>query len=126
MKQTFSLAIILASLASPAFAQGYAEQQAAYSNASTSVSKPLMIIRFNQRQVLYKQSLYQTLARALDVVPDAKFELVSFMPPKGGKQKLGEVVQTLQSMGLNQTQYVARTEIAPHGEFEEIHIYPYR
>ena len=83
-----------------------------------------MVIRFNERQVLFQKPLYQVVSEALKASPSTQFELVSLMPtnPSQGQQ-LGDVVQSLQAMGVPSQQFSARTQQAPHQSYEEVHIY---
>lgn len=41
---------------------------------------PLMIIRFNRRNISYEEQLYNVLSRALEVKPSVRFEIVSMAP----------------------------------------------
>ena len=55
--------------------------------ASLSGRRPLMIIRFNKKNVAYKQPLYQTIKATLKKQPDAKFEIVSVTPENSVKDE---------------------------------------
>ena len=55
--------------------------------ASLSGRRPLMIIRFNKKNVAYKQPLYQTIKATLKKQPDAKFEIVSVTPENSEKDE---------------------------------------
>jgi len=81
-----------------------------YEVESTS-EKPLIVIRFNQRHVMYERSLYNTISRALQVKPSAVFDVVSVAPQAKDKasqqrnnaiatQNTRKVLATLHEMGL--------------------------
>jgi len=57
---------------------GFMDTSHAASNAvSPRGDLPLMVIRFNHSHIAYEKSLYDTIAEALKVAPNAKFEVVS-------------------------------------------------
>jgi len=43
----------------------------------TKDDMPLMVIRFAHSNVMYEKSLYDTIARALKIRPDARFDIIS-------------------------------------------------
>ena len=55
-------------------------------------AKPLVVIRFNQPQVYYEQSLYQAVSKAVAVRSDLMFDVVSAAP--GGTANDAGWVQT--------------------------------
>jgi hypothetical protein len=93
-------------------------------SAQAASGRPLVIIRFNQRNVQYQRPLYQAVSRALNTAPDVHFEVISYMPSRPAEpQQLGGVVGTLQSMGVTQQQFSATTQAAPNATYEEVHIF---
>lgn len=63
----------------PKIAGGQPEALAAHAD------KPVMVIRFNQPRVNYEMQLYSILQKALDIKPEAKFEVVSLIPSIGSE-----------------------------------------
>lgn len=72
--------------------------------------KPLMVVRFNQDAVPYEWPLYNTLSKALEVKPQAQFDVVSVAPrshdlaQKNGadtaSEDLTKVLATLKEIGM--------------------------
>ena len=73
--------------------------------------RPLVVIRFDRKNVDYSQALFTAINRTLDRKPDAVFDLVAVSPSGGAPTQLSinahsaqrsaeEVLQTLSDMGL--------------------------
>lgn len=78
--------------------------------------KPLMVIRFNQPEVAYEWPMYETLTKALESKPQARFDVVSVAPRMTDpvKQKesntianddVEKVLSTLKEIGMPETRY---------------------
>ncbi len=100
------------SLVNRAFAQSQALASAATQSSGPRVGdRPLVVIRFDQPDVQYQQTLYNAVSRALDRKPSASFDLVAVSPKRGtsaqvalnssqNKRNAEAVLRTLSDMGL--------------------------
>jgi hypothetical protein len=70
---------LLVLVVTPALAQMNAAGGAA--TTQPQAEKPLLIVRFNKENVKYKPPLQQTVEKAISIKPDAKFDVVSLIPP---------------------------------------------
>lgn len=97
--------------------------------ANLSGRRPLMIIRFNKKNVAYEQSLYKAVKAALDKRPRTSFEIVAVSPKntKSGEIeaiKNAEAIRTsLISMGLPENRiYLSKSDNASI-QTTEVHLY---
>lgn len=78
--------------------------------------KPLMVIRFNEASVPYEWPLYETLTKALEVKPQAHFDVVSVAPRSQdlnqqmkdsdtASSDLARVLGTLKEIGMPENRY---------------------
>lgn len=109
---------------SPAMAQMEAMQEAG----------PLVIIRFQHKNVLYDRSLYMAVSKALEVNPAMQFDVVAFAPVKGTPSRdrayekmteayLERVMGSLSKMGLPGGRVNAMMEHSRQVAVPEVHIF---
>lgn len=98
-------------------------------DANLAGRRPLMVIRFNKKDVAYEQSLYKAVKAALDKRPSTDFEIVAVSPAnaKSGEfeaAKNAEAVRSsLISMGLPESRiYSSKTQNASI-QTTEVHLY---
>ncbi|MGN1078857.1 MAG: hypothetical protein ACI4TE_01655, partial [Alphaproteobacteria bacterium] len=98
-------------------------------DADLAGRRPLMVIRFNKKNVAYEQSLYKAVKAALDKRPNTGFEIVAVSPAnaKSGEAeaaKNADAVHTsLISMGLPEDRiYSSKTKSASI-QTTEVHLY---
>lgn len=95
--------------------------------------KPLMVVRFNQDAVAYEWPLYNTLTKALEVKPQAQFDIVSVatrskdlnqQKANGDKANadLEKVLATLKEIGMPDNRYDV-TKIYDDVPSSEVRIY---
>lgn len=95
---------------------------------------PLVVIRFNQRKVMYERQLYNAISKAVEIKPSVVLDVVSFVPTTGNASNdekvsqaaLGQtstVVTSLRNMGIPQERMRVSTEGAPGLPHHEVHIY---
>ena len=101
---------------------------------NTTVNKrPLVVIRFDRKDVAYEQALYNAVSRALERRPSTTFSLVAVVPNLGGTAKLAlnrnkarrnaeNVLRSLQRMGLS-PQRVSLSERTGRSTSTEVHLY---
>ncbi|MAI12229.1 MAG: hypothetical protein CBD27_11460 [Rhodospirillaceae bacterium TMED167] len=103
------------------------------SGSTTLGRRPLVVIRFDRKDVAYDQALYNAVSRTLESRPGATFALVAVAPNTGGAAKVAlnrnkarrnaeNVLRTLQRMGLP-TQRVALSERTGRATSTEVHLY---
>ena len=79
--------------------------------AGAAAGRPLVVIRFDRPNVNYEQALYQAASKALEVRPNAAFDVVGVAPSNGtpaqvalngdiARTNADRVVRSLLSMGL--------------------------
>ena len=96
-------------------------------------SRPLVVIRFDRKDVAYEQALYNAVSRALERRPGSTFSLVAIAPNLGGAAKLAvdrnkarrhaeSVLRSLQRMGLS-PQRVFLSERTGRATSTEVHLY---
>jgi len=101
------------SLANRAFASATPSLTPARGSTLTGIGerRPLMVIRFDRRNVPYQEALYNAVRRALERRPDASFDLVAVTPNAGtpaqvalhtdaAKRNAQDVLRSLNNMGL--------------------------
>ena len=96
-------------------------------------SRPLVVIRFDRKDVAYEQALYNAVSRALERRPGSTFSLVAIAPNLGGAAKLAvdrnkarrhaeNVLRSLQRMGLS-PQRIFLSERTGRATSTEVHLY---
>ena len=98
-------------------------------DADLNGRRPLMVIRFNKKNVAYEQSLYKAVKAALDRRPNTNFEIVAVSPSnaKSGETEAAKnadaVRNSLISMGLPESRiYSSKTKSASI-QTTEVHLY---
>ncbi len=95
--------------------------------------KPLMVIRFNEQYVPYEWPLYETLSKALEVRPQAQFDVVSVAPRSNDLNQqlrdndssttdLTRVLATLKEVGMPENRYKV-SKIYDDVKSSEVRIY---
>lgn len=88
--------------------------------------KPLMIIRFNQRTVMYERPLYVAVSRALETKSSAVFDVVSYAPQDDrgtAERNLGRVMGTLREMGVPGNRLNVVRQVNAPVDTSEVHIF---
>ncbi len=95
-------------------------------------AKPLVVVRFNQPQVYYEQSLYQAISQAVAVKSGLLFDVVSAAPggtanDMGWQQTASAhtqmVVASMEKMGVPQTRMTITGQREAGLKFDEVRIY---
>lgn len=108
----------------------------AYAQATPVGNKPLMVIRFNQRQVYYENQLFTALDRAVAVKPSVLFEVVSYVPTgrdarasadlaARAQANLNRVLGSLNEMGVPPSRIQVTTERDGRLKHQEVHVFVY-
>lgn len=95
--------------------------------------KPLMVVRFNQPDIAYQWPLYNTLSKALEVRPDAQFEVVSAAPRAADPAQqakendiasgdLDKVLATLKEIGMPENRFTV-SKIYDNVQTSEVRFY---
>ena len=122
---TALLSLPLPVITGPAAAQSY---------ESASRGKPLMVIRFNQRNVYYDRQLYNAVSQAVQVKPSVMFDLVAVSPQVEGRaeqqryqaataQHAARVAKSLRSIGVPQSRFTVRQAVDANVGASEVRIY---
>ena len=101
---------------------------------STSVRRPLVVIRFDRPNVPYQQALYAAVSRVLERRPNATFDLVAVAPSLGGKARAAlnktksrryaeGVMRALVEMGLPPSRIAMSTKVNGGARSNEVHLY---
>ncbi len=96
--------------------------------------RPLVVIRFDRADVNYEQALYTAVSRALELRPNAVFDLVAVAPKRGtpsqvvlgssfAKRNAENVRRSLASMGLPQNRVNLSTITSADAKTSEVRIY---
>ncbi len=97
--------------------------------APPAADVPLVVIRFNQRKVLYERQLYNAIAKAVEIKPSVVFDVVSFLPSQSKKavskaqSQTHQVVTSMRNMGIPQERIRVNREPASGIKAHEVHIY---
>ena len=119
-----------------AFAATQPRVTSAYAQIAPVANKPLVVIRFNQRQVYYENQLFTALDRAVAVKPSVLFEVVSYVPTGRDERasadlaaraqaNLNRVLGSLGEMGVPASRIQVTTERDGALKHQEVHIYVY-
>jgi len=99
-----------------------------------AASKPLVLIRFNQRSVYYEKQLYMAVSRAVEVKPSVMFEIVSHVPDSSKQENaiawkklsaahVSQVIASLNRMGVPASRISFNAQSQPGLKFDEVHIF---
>jgi len=102
--------------------------------AGIASGRPLVVIRFDRPNVNYEQALYQATSKALEVRPNAAFDVVGVAPSGGtpaqnalngdiARTNADRVVRSLTSMGLPPDRISASQSNDPGIQANEVRIY---
>jgi hypothetical protein len=111
---------------------GSAYQQA--EPRSLAGRRPLVIIRFDRKNVAFEQALYNAVSRALERQPNTSFELVAVAPASGGAARVAlnsnkarrnaeKVMRALQRMGLPPQRIAVSAKTSQAAQLNEVHLY---
>ena len=95
---------------------------------------PLVVIRFEQPNVEYDQTLYTAVSQALERRPNAAFDLVAVAPGLGSPSQVAlasnksrrdaeGVLRSLTNMGLPSDRMSLTATTNPNGQISEVHVY---
>ncbi|MDP6207000.1 MAG: hypothetical protein QGG01_01755, partial [Roseibacillus sp.] len=96
--------------------------------------RPLVVIRFDRKDVNYQQALYTAVNRAISRQPDAAFDLVAVTPSGGSPTQLSinsnsarrsaeEVLRALSDMGLPAERVKLSAMSSGEAQTNEVRIY---
>jgi len=113
----------------PAPAPSVGRQDAARGTVDTR--SPLVVIRFDRRNVDYEQAVYTAVSRALERRPDATFDLVGVAPNRGqaaantntARRNAEQVLRSLTEMGLPPSRVSLSSAVSQQAQTNEVHIY---
>lgn len=92
-----------------------------------SARRPLVVIRFDRPDVEYQQALYTAVNRALEVRPQATFDLVAVAPARGNtaqaQRNAENVLRSLSNMGLPANRVSMSAMSSPSAKNNEVHLY---
>ncbi|MBT6094057.1 MAG: hypothetical protein HOH04_04195 [Rhodospirillaceae bacterium] len=100
----------------------------------TANRRPLVVIRFDRKDVPYQQALYNAVSRVLEKRPDAVFDLVAVAPSAGGQARVAlntnkarrqaeTVLRSLIEMGLPPSRVAVAARTAATTRTNEVHLY---
>lgn len=98
------------------------------------INKPLVILRFNQRKIYFEQPLYNAVAKAVQVKPNVRFSVVSYVPNVGDLEKdqqlmaranknTRSVTDAMVRMGVPLQRLHVKTQLDPRLKHDEVHIF---
>ena len=96
--------------------------------------RPLVVIRFDRKNVAFEQALYNAVSRALERRPNTSFELVAIAPSSGGAARIAlnsnkarrnaeKVMRSLQRMGLPPERIAVSAQTRKSAQSNEVHLY---
>lgn len=102
--------------------------------AGMSTGRPLVVIRFDRPNVNYEQALYQAAAKALELRPNAAFDVVGVAPAMGqpaqvalnsdiARTNANRVSRSLLNMGLPPDRIGIAQVNDPNTQVNEVHVY---
>ena len=100
----------------------------------TTGRRPLVVIRFDRRNVPYQQALYSAVGKVLEQRPGALFDLVAVSPDKGGAARVAlassqsrrhaeSVLRSLIEMGLAPSRVAVSGKTSNDARGSEVHLY---
>jgi hypothetical protein len=113
---------------------GQGAQVSAGSPRPTANRRPLVVIRFDRKNVPYQQALYNAVSRVLEKRPGAVFDLVAVAPSAGGSARVAlntnkarrqaeEVLRSLIEMGLPPARVAVAAKASAATRTNEVHLY---
>jgi hypothetical protein len=102
--------------------------------AGMSTGRPLVVIRFDRANVNYEQALYQATSKALELRPNAAFDVVGVAPAMGqpaqvalnsdiARTNANKVSRSLLNMGLPPDRVGIAQVTDPNAQVNEVHVY---
>lgn len=102
--------------------------------SDTTGRRPLVVIRFDRKDVNYQQALYSAVSRVLERRPNASFDLVAVAPNAGGpamvalnsnkSRRFAEgVLRSLVEMGLPPGRVAVSGKTSAQASANEVHLY---
>lgn len=127
-------------LASRAFATAAVASRPASGGAAAAAARdfdnrePLVVIRFDRKDVPYEQALYTAVSQALDRRPTATFDVVAVAPNRGtpaqvalntnqSKRSAEKVFRTLTDMGLSGDRLTLSATTSARVQTNEVRVY---
>jgi hypothetical protein len=100
----------------------------------TANRRPLVVIRFDRKDVPYQQALYNAVSRVLEKRPSAVFDLVAVAPAAGGQARVAlnsnkarrqaeTVLRSLIEMGLPPVRVAVAAKTSAATRTNEVHLY---
>jgi hypothetical protein len=86
---------------------------------------PLIIVRFNQRNIYFEKALYNAVSKALSIKPDAMFD-VALAPGLGSgvsQNNLDKVVNAMRKIGVPQPQIRTAQGANTGNRYDEVQIF---
>ena len=113
---------------------GQGAQVSAGSPRPTANRRPLVVIRFDRKNVPYQQALYNAVSRVLEKRPGAVFDLVAVAPSAGGSARVAlntnkarrqaeDVLRSLIEMGLPPARVAVAAKASAATRTNEVHLY---
>ena len=113
---------------------GQGTQISAGTPRPTANRRPLVVIRFDRKNVPYQQALYNAVSRVLEKRPGAVFDLVAVAPSAGGSARVAlntnkarrqaeEVLRSLIEMGLPPARVAVAAKASATTRTNEVHLY---
>ena len=101
---------------------------------STAGRRPLVVVRFDRKDVPYQQALYNAVSRVLEQRPNAVFDLVAVAPAAGGQARVAlntnksrrhaeAVLRSLIEMGLPPARVAVSAQTQTGARTNEVHLY---
>ncbi len=113
---------------------GQGMQVSAGTPRPTANRRPLVVIRFDRKDVPYHQALYNAVSRVLEKRPNAVFDLVAVAPSAGGPARVAlnsnkarrqaeGVLRSLIEMGLPPVRVAVAAKASAAARTNEVHLY---
>lgn len=102
--------------------------------AGMSTGRPLVVIRFDRPNVSYEQALYKATSKALEMRPNAGFDVVGVAPINGSPAQVAlnsdiartnadKVMRSLLNMGMPADRISVSQVSDPNAQVNEVHLY---
>ena len=96
--------------------------------------RPLVVIRFDRKNVAYEQALYNAVSQILERRPNSTFHLVAIAPASGGAARIAlnsnkarrnaeRVMRSLQRMGLPPQRIAVSAQTSRSAQSNEVRLY---
>ena len=134
MRFIFLLFIAVFLFQNPSSSHAQPNRQAEENAANMGIDIPLVILRYNKRNINYKDQLYRAISKAVEVKPNIVIDIVSYIPKGKTKSRnqyltkragnnLHKLVMNLTNMGIPRNSINISKEIDPSLKFNEIHLF---